>query len=214
MHCLRYCLVIAVLQVLSCTDYQGGTYASTSHTTKEDTQTMTKNAEFLREFNQLFLRISNETNRGNLDSHLDDVDSWRMNWELDSGDVNLVLIGQLGFILEDQANRKQEQLRRKPGRQPAVDWIQELDDHQKRLGFELNALKQLQPGEPEADESIALISKGMELSIRVIAADRDQLKKQVDDGFISLNSEQAALLQSSSELSKQASDWLGTQGGG
>lgn len=211
-HSLRYFMVLAVLQMLSCSNFHGDTYADTSQRTKEDTQAMTRNAEYLKEFNQLFLRISHETRQENLDSHLDDVDNWRMNWELDSGDVNLALISQLGFILEDQANRKQEQLTRKPGRQPAVDWVRELDNHQKRLGFELGALKQLQPGQTDADESIALISKGMELSIRVIAADSDQIKKQVDDRSVNLNPEQTALLQSSSELSRQASDWLATNG--
>lgn len=210
MHFLRYCLVIALLQVLGCSNVQSDTFANEKPPTKDDVQAMTQNAKYLKEFNKLYSKISNETNRSTLDAHQDDADSWRMNWELDAGDVDLALAGQLGGILEDQANRRQEQLRSKPGRQAAVDWIRELGDHEKRLALELNALQLLHPGEPDVDESIDLISSSMDLSIRIIADDQDQIQKQVSDGFMTLNPEQEALLQTSGELSKKASDWLKT----
>jgi hypothetical protein len=208
MQFLRYCLAVTVLQILSCSNYQSDTFANENSPTEDDAQAMTQNAKYLKQFNQLYLKISNETNRSSLDAHQDDVDSWRMNWELDSGDVNLAIAGHLGSILEDQVNRKQEQLRSKPGRQPAVDWIRELDDHARRLAFELGALQLLRQGEADIDESISLISKSMDLSVRVIAADQDQIQKQVSDGFITLTPEDEALLQTSNELSKQANDWL------
>ena len=212
MQFLRCCLALAVLQILSCANHQGYTFANENPSTEEDAQAMIQYAKYLREFNHLYLEISNETNRSSLDGHQDDVDSWRMNWELDSGDVNLPVAGLLGAILEDQVNRKQEQLRIKPGRQPAVDWIQELDDHEKRLVFEFNALQLLNHGEPDVDESISLISNGMDLSIRVIAEDQDQIQKQVNDGFITLTPQLESLLQTSSEFSKKGRNWLNTHG--
>lgn len=211
-YILRCGLVIAVLQVLSCSNFQSDTLANDQSPEKDEMQPMSQNAKYLKGFNKLYLKISNETDRGQLDAHQDEADRWRMNWELDAGDVNLALAGELGFILEDQANRKQEQLRNKPGRQPAVDWIQELGDHEKRLTSELNALQLLKPGKPDIDESIALISSSMDLSVRVITEDQDQIQKQIRDGFITLNSEQEALLKSSSELSEKARDWLRIHG--
>ena len=196
------------LLILGCSNYPYDTYANESTTPDEGIQTMSHNPKYFKEFNRLYSDISNATNSSSLDSQMDDAGVWRMNWELDSGDVNLVIAKQLWSILYDQYNRKDEGLRNKPGRQPAVDWIWELENHEQRLGFEISVLQELQPGQADVDTCISLIADSMDLSVKVIAADRDQIQKQVNDGFITLNPEQETLLQNSSELSKQASDWL------
>lgn len=91
-----------------------------------------------------------------------------------------------------------------------MDWIQELKRQENRLQLELGALRQLHPGQTDVDMCISLIADSMHRTIKVIAADRGQIQKTVDDGSIILTAEQVKLLQTSAILTEQANDWLST----
>jgi len=167
---------------------------------------MSQEAEYFKQFNQLYTAIHTETNRAAMNKHLRMAERMRAD-RVQETHNSLRIAHQVWSILYDEINRKKEQLRKKPGRQKAPDWFKKLIAHQERLNTELEILQEIQV-KKDLEESVALLSESMHFSLRLIVVDQEQIRKQNTAGHISLSKEQTLQLQSATQVSTRATNFL------
>lgn len=158
-----------------------------------------KDPKTWKTFNQLFKALQSETNKNKIEKYHDKVDDWKFNrHELDNE-----IIKKLVSILNDEIKRKKEQLRNKPGRQPATDWFRSLGSHVDRINDEIDVLQILTTPDDKPDHdlqaTITLIMQSLRFSTQLIAVDQEQIEKRQAAREIQVDQQQKELLKFSKE---------------
>jgi len=207
LRCLTLC---SALLLLCCAQNPANTLSNETYKPVEDDEVMSQDAKYINEFNVLYSAIQAASKQKALENYLDEAVLRKTDWLQQTGH-HPAMLESLWAILYDEIDRKNEQLRNKPGRQKAPDWQKKFDAHHNRLEKEFEVLQELRPGNTYIDTCIGLLSESMRLSIELIDVDQQQLSKQNIAGRISLSEDQERQLQSALHLSKEAVDFLRVQ---
>jgi len=206
---MKKILFSVILLLISCSPESSDYQQNEALTTTANDKIMKSNVILVESvwkgFNDLYLRIQQEVNENKLEIYVEKTFDWKsasLSNKLTQKE-NTIVQG-LYSILRDEIKRTQERLSINIGRQPAVNWIESLSSHLRRLSLELDILPLILSHQRELDSSVILLSKSLRLSIELVEVDINQIEKRVEAGEILLAEDLRTLLDNAREKKEQA----------
>lgn len=213
---MRKVVIFTILFLVSCSPVSSDTQESKKRVSQNGDKAMFSfslhNAKAWKEFNQIYNTIQAEKNKKNFEKHYNRIDEWQLGQKKDNADADeRKMISNLSFILNDEIKRKKEQLRNKPGRQPATDWFKSIKNHLKRMDAEIDVLQNISSDNDEIQTSIKLLNQSLRLSTVLIDVDREQIMQRRDAGDFELSEDQQEMLQATEKSINKAKSILKMQ---
>lgn len=172
------------------------------------TATDQERATAWNEWNRLYISIQAQNKRADVLKYNVKV----ADWEHAEKSLDTNTLAAMASILRTEIARKKEQLRNKPGRQPAIDWLKSLGDNASRMNDEIVVLGALEPSGdmPCADlqETIAIIKQSLRLSVQLVTTDQEQIEKRHAVGEFQLSPENKQLVETSKDTLNTARSLL------
>ncbi|NND64801.1 MAG: hypothetical protein HKM24_02445 [Gammaproteobacteria bacterium] len=167
-----------------------------------------KSAKHWKQWNRLYKSIQAETKNKKLEKHSEKI----YDWQRGDRPIDEKTHANFASILNDELRRKKEQLRNKPGRQPAFDWLESLKNTSSRMDDEVAALQFLASSNQSScknlQETKSLIRQGLELTTQLVVRDLDQITKRQTDGEIAPDQQQLELIEFSNDMLNTATSLL------